>query len=408
MTKSCILKRTKTLSLILFLMIMIMSACTKKDNLTGDNWSGIRPITIVDSLFTQGFSFPAEGSVKGTEAIMLCGNYGGRDAISVMRFTGLPTEINTVEDATLQLVVLRRSPYSRGPISIDLFKLNKNWAVDSTAVISDADISTTPLNPVSISVPDTVATAGDTLSFVIPASQILAWQTEDVTGFNIVARTSDSGFVEFRTIESGYGPLLTFSYRKVGETSDRTYNQRAILDSYRVNAPVAGLTDNTFFLQSISPSRMYLKFELNETRFVDNEGNVLTPLQYKRCTINKAELVLYIKNNPYYNGINYSIFPYNVIRDSISTPIALVDSDVETISYSVASTGLISGDSIVVNITPIVQAITSGDRENKGVMLKSLHEMVNFGELEFWHFLDPALPANFEPKIRITYTPPYL
>ncbi len=406
MIKSNLLQRTLPLILIMFL--LLVSACTDKNNPTGDNWSGISPISFTDSLFTDGYSFPVDGNVKGTEAVMLCGNYNGRDAISVMRFTGMPTSFDTVQDAELKLVVLRRSPFARGTITVNAFKLNQNWSVDSTAVILDQNISTTALNLGSVMVPDTVVAAGDTITFTIPASQIQAWQAEDITGLNIVVRTEDAGFVEFRTMESGYGPLLTFKYRQEGDSSDRTYNQRAIMDSFRVLAPEFILADAQWQLQSISPSRLFLKFAINETSFVDNNGVVLTPLQYKRCTINKAELVLYIKTNPYYQGINYSILPYNVIKDSLVTPTALVNNDMELITFTTTATGMATGDSIVVNITPIMQAITSGDRENKGVVLKSLHEMINFGELEFWHFLDPMLPAGFEPKLRITYTPPYL
>ena len=135
---------------------------------------------------------------------------------------------------------------------------------------------------------------------------------------------------------------------------------------------------------------------------------MLSALQLKRCTINKAELVLYIKDNPYYNSIAYSILANNVLKDSISVPIVLSNSDTELIAFTPTASALIQGDSLRVNITPIVQAITSLDRPNRGIILRSLHEMVNLGELEFWHFLDAALPAGKEPKLIITYTPPYL
>ena len=128
----------------------------------------------------------------------------------------------------------------------------------------------------------------------------------------------------------------------------------------------------------------------------------------KRVTINKAQLVLYIKNNPYYEKVNYSLLALNVVKDSISTPIALEDGDTELMSYIGTTTGLASGDSIVINITPMVQGYTSGNIENKGIVIRSLHEMLNLGELEFWHFGDPTCPAAKKPVIRITYTPPFL
>lgn len=408
------LKRaTRVQRIMLFLMLVLLasfSACTKKDNLTGDNWSGISPITIIDSTFTDGYSYPVEGSVKGTEPVLLCANYMQKQAYTVIRFTGMPDPANldTVGNATLKIVALRRSPFARGSISVDVFKLNQNWVADSTAVIDNANIALTALNTSPIMVPDTLATAGDTLSITIPANDIRNWKTEDITGFNVVIRTQSDGFVEFRSIESGNGPLLTFEYKLNGESNDRTYNMRAIMDSYKVEAPAFEILPSAWKLQNISPSRLYMKFALDEGKFVDNSGNTLSALQLKRVTINKAEIVLYIKDNPYYNAISYSILANNVLRDSITVPISLTNNESELIAFTPTSTGIISGDSLRINITPIVQAITSQDRPNRGLILRSLHEMINLGELEFWHFMDAALPAGKEPKLIITYTPPYL
>jgi hypothetical protein len=138
------------------------------------------------------------------------------------------------------------------------------------------------------------------------------------------------------------------------------------------------------------------------------EGVPLSDTQLKRVTINKAQLVLYIKNNPYYEKISYSLLALNVVKDSISTPVALADGDTELMSYTGTTSGLATGDSIVINITPMIQGYTSGNIENKGIVIRSLHEMLNLGELEFWHFNDPLLPQNKKPVIRVTYTPPFL
>lgn len=393
--------------MLILISTFVVSGCTKKDNLTGDNWSGIRPISITDSLFTDGFSFPYEGKTTGTESVMLCGNYDGKEAISVMRFTGMPSNIDTVTDAELKVVVLRRSPFDRAAITLSLHKLTQNWAIDSTAVISDESITTAFVS--SIAVPNTIHNdTGDTLVISIAAEQIKEWSLTNVTGYNLVLKNESDSFVEIRSIESGNGPLLNFKYKKVGESNTRTYNSRANMDSHRLTVPTFEVTANNWTLQNLSPSRMFVKFELNPASFVDNDGVVMDSIRYKRCTINSAELVLYVKNNPYYGNLSYNIMPYNVTKDSVSAPITLTANDMELISPTTATSKIASGDSITIKITPIVQAYTSGDRVNKGIILRSQHEMLNFGLLELWHFDDPALPEGFAPKIRITYTPPYL
>ena len=85
----------------------------------------------------------------------------------------------------------------------------------------------------------------------------------------------------------------------------------------------------------------------------------------------------------------------------------LVTGDYEIIAYTVTSTGIIKGDSLTVDVTPIIQAYTSGDKTPKGIMIQSLQERKNFGSLEFWDCNEGTLPEK-KPYIKITYTPPFL
>ena len=125
-------------------------------------------------------------------------------------------------------------------------------------------------------------------------------------------------------------------------------------------------------------------------------------------TINKASLVLHIKNDDYYHSTkSYSLYPFNVVKESIETPVTLVKSDYETLVYTVTSSGTITGDSLTVDITPIIQAYTSGDKTPKGIVIQSTQERKNFGTLEFWD-CNESTAAEKKPYIKITYTPPYL
>ena len=85
----------------------------------------------------------------------------------------------------------------------------------------------------------------------------------------------------------------------------------------------------------------------------------------------------------------------------------MVKSDYEKLAYIDYSIGFIKGDSLTVDVTPIIQAYTSGEKIPKGIMIQSTQERRNFGTLEFWD-CNESTPAEKKPYIKITYTPPYL
>ncbi|PKN78164.1 MAG: hypothetical protein CVU48_09130, partial [Candidatus Cloacimonetes bacterium HGW-Cloacimonetes-1] len=219
-------KTMRLSSLTVIIAMILLTACTRKNNLTGDNWSDVRPLTFIDSVFTDGYSYPVEQKIKGTETTLLCSNYNGKSSIAMMRFNGLPevtaTGMTSVDSVSLKLIVLRRSPVRRSPILLDFYRLNQNWAADSTALVLDANM--VALNLGQVSIDDSVATTGDTLTIAIPSSVIMAWKTEDVTGFNLVIKTTSDGYGEFRSIDSGYGPLLSFKYKLAGDTANRSFS----------------------------------------------------------------------------------------------------------------------------------------------------------------------------------------
>ena len=68
--------RNLAASCLAFIGMLYLTGCTNKDNLTGNNWSGVTVQTIVDSTcFSDdcatgngGFSFPAEGKIGGAQS----------------------------------------------------------------------------------------------------------------------------------------------------------------------------------------------------------------------------------------------------------------------------------------------------------------------------------------------------
>jgi hypothetical protein len=387
-------------------LVMLVSACTRKDNLTGDNWSELTPMIAMDSTFYTGYSYTHAGKVKGTETSLVCGTDAAIDAISVMRFSGLADTIIVLQQPVLKLVATRRSPLNSNPLALSFHKLNANWAADSTDVISDVDIFS--LSIPYFTVQDTISTSGDTLSINIPNEIIENWKTEGVTGLNLVIKTiGERGhWMEFKSTESGNGPLLTFKYRIPGSTDTLSYSQRAIRDSYRVTGTQTEVTETTLILKNLLPQRIMIKNGLPLSIFKDKDGIVLSDLDRKRMTINKAELVLFIKENPYYVNTRCNFFPYRVKPDTLINNIVLTDSDLEIITHTYNSTSVIDADSVKIDITALTQAFTSGDVENNGIVIKNTSEMQNFGNLEFWHYANA--PAGKRPYVKIYYTVPYL
>lgn len=403
--------------LCLMTLVLSFSACTRKNNLTGNNWSDTKPLTFTDSLSASGFSFADTANVSGFEGSLLVAKMGAVESVPMIRFTGLPKSSllsggnSTVTEAKLLLSLKRRSAEPRSTLKLNFFRIKGRWTADSTNVVPDDSLVVSGI--AEFTVPVVPAGSDSLLSIPVPNEVIRNWQVADSTYFSLAIRCSDNSWAEFYSMEgsSSQGPKLEFKYRFAADAANSTlkeYSSFAITDSYRLNAPLGTQQQNVWLLRNISPSRIFLKFNLNPNNFRAMDGAMLDSLKLKRVTVNKAELVLYIKNNPYYGStIPYALRSFNVTKDSVSTAISLQEADYEFLTLTPSNTGLVRGDSIVVNITPQIQGYLSGNIVNKGVMIRSLQEMQNFGELEFWNDEPSTLPEN-RPKLRVKYTPPYL
>lgn len=409
------LKTALLLTLAMVTMVMV-TGCTNKDNLTGNNWSDIVPQSFTDSLFYGGFSYPGTKTVTGLESNLLCGDFPDKEAITVLRFTGLPDSLQIPaahRDSTwLELTLVKRSPLSGNPVQLRIFKLNQLWAADSTSLILDANLNE-EITSTAFTVPDTVLSAGTVVKIPVPYAKIQDWSSSaDSLGFNLVLKTTAGSFVELRSSETGRGPKLRFSYTAGADTTLKKYEYYPTRDSYRVNAEASPLLPGQWVIQNISPSRILVNFGLDYTKFKDSSGNVLSEKDRKRATINKAELVLYVKNNPYYLPPTQYNLRADWLKDSLNValPVAIAD---DKLTPGLTYQATVKDNCIVVNIIQVVQAFSSGDiaaweDQPFGVVIRSNQELLNFGKLELWQADDPEVPAGMKPKLNITYTPPYL
>ena len=399
--------------LALFALVLFSFACTKKDNLTGVNWAGDISHTFTDKTAIKGgYSFVADElsttdpGLKG----LLVGSWQGSSAQSLLRFSALPSTetlagYESISEAKLELVALRRDAQpQKEPLSLEFYKMLGGYAhpdsvdMDKLQYIGELEI------PAEIS-------SQDTLSLDLDAAEILNWPSEaDSTALNIfiTLKEAQEGFVEFRLSTFSEGAKLSFKYQMAADSEIESFNTHAIRQDIRFSATESGLLPEAFRISNFRFQRSYLDLDPVFTRFVDFDGTPLDSLALKRVNINKAELILHIKDLPNKsNTYSYFLKSY-LVKERPDSLDAIPTADLESISFyqSLQKQVLSTADSVAINITPIIQAYTSGKKEAQGIVLKSSYEKKDFGELEFYHPLDAETEKH--PYIRVKYSAPYL
>jgi len=412
--KSIHLQKMRLLIIATLFLAIMLGGCIKGHNPTGNNWSNVRPISFTTPMdIVAGYSFPGSGSLKGTETSLVCGNYNDLESVAFMRFTGLPS-VGTFhipeayQDSTyLNLVLTRKFSESRNPVEIMIYKLNQSWAADSTNLILDSNL--TLITPQLYTIIDSISSSGTQIKIPIPIEALEQWTSDaDTLGLTLAIKTGEDSYIEIKSLESGSGPKLRFLYRtNEEEQTEKKYEQYCTQDSYRIDEATAPILTNQWILSNIPSSRIFLYFPLDYSLFQDTEGNLLNEIQLKRMTINHAELIFYVKENPYYDTSTQYSIRADRLNDSLDINTAIAISD-DQVASGITTQSYIRGDSLTVNITPLIQAYTSGDKENYGIVIRSMQELKNYGKIELWHFNDNSTPPEKQPKLRITYTPPFL
>ncbi len=395
----------------IFVALLLMAGCTNKDNPTGNNWSNVAPITVEDSLsFDMGFSFPSNQEVSGSEPNLLVGDFEGTEVSLAAHFTALPDSFMVpaayADSSYLQLTLVRRSPVVRYPVRLSVYSLNQFWKEDDAGAIQDANLTLITQN---FTIPDSIFTGGTDVQIPLTPAFMNSLNAANRDSLSLVVKCEPEGYAEVRSRSTGRGPLLRFVYRSIdsdGEVAedDSEYEIRAVKDSYRIDRDSAAILENQWLISNINPSRLFVRWVDNWNLFTGPDGNVLDEARRKKVTINRAELIFSTKDNPYYgSSITYSLRADRWDGAPVTSAMELDEDDQAT---GITTSALIRGDSVVVKITPLVQAFVNGDKPNLGVVLLSTQELNNYGLLELWHFL--SAPAGKKPRLRITYTPSFL
>lgn len=395
---------------VILLFLLALLGCTKKNNLTGTNFSDIQPQYAENFDFEYGYTYDAEGKVSGKETVLLCGNHGGLEAVSFQKFSSLPriTDPALIDSAFFELTIVRSKPVYRYPLNLEFYKVNQSWEDSLTSQILDTNLELIP----GMTYNTASAIADSVFKIDVPVNILLSTEADTLIELSFAQRTSDAAYLEIKSLETYSGARLKIYYREsVAEDAEtKTYNSMASMDSYRIPQPSRTISDNSFLLRNIFPTRLYMKALIDTTLFT-RDGEVLSRVERKRCTINSAELILHVKNNPYYDtAINLKAFPFYVKDREVTNPANITSANTFSLNLSQAFEGKVVDDKISIPLTSQVQAMLLNDDISNygGVIIRSLQEMLNFGEIEFWHFDDPAIPDDKKPSIKIKYTIPYL
>lgn len=413
----------------LLLILILMGACTKKNNLTGTNWSDIDALSFADSdAVIGGYSFPADSllSISYNKKSLLVGNWQGSTAMSILRFTNLPdsaafAKYDEAIELKLDIVLQRRNEVQREPLALNFYQVHKGWAANPDT-LSEADYSLIP--DTRIVVPVSIITS-DTLSVSLPMSLIQYWLADadsptDRTGVNILIKAENEGFVEIKLSTATSGSKLKFKYKESTEATEYTDFERfAAMNAYSFTHPNdTQPSPETWILSNFAPQRMYVDLEPDFAMFKSETGATLLPEELKRLSINKAELVLHIKDElpNYKNTSSYRVSAFLLKeKPTANTVISTLDLQTPQFISSLESVVNTSSDSLVVNITPIIQAYISQKTFSddtvvtpKGIVIMSNYERKDFGEIEFYHPEDSSAAPEKRAYIRIKYTPPFL
>ncbi len=405
------------LSLIGFLLIMMFFVgCTEKKNLVGYDPSQNTTTKVLnndlESLNLNYFSYFDSLKYFPNNPKLCLGNKDGREARVLLRFSvNLPDSSVVGDTILIRLFALTANSPVLNSTSIDVKKLNSLWTekgvkFDSLAVLTGTSIM------------QSVSTYPDSIIIRLNRNDFLPWVNTDSTNFGVCISTTDTKLLEMWAYSATKCPKLSYKVTQGSKTPVVSYvNQNPISDTFVVSGPVySALRPQVLALSNILPERAFLKFDIDKTLFKDVDNNSLDSLTYEKMSINKAELVFFVNANySFIQDGNYTISPALLLKaDSTLTfnPLSISEDNKEYELYPPTEFTYVSGSAndVKVNITLMLQRITSGLRVNHGIVLfltkkastSTVYDQAgsDFERVEF------ISAGSSKPSLRVVYTLP--
>ena len=409
--------------IITVLALTVIFGCTTKTNLTGaGDGSGITPIeiTLPDTEFTEFYSIEDSTKNYANNTELIFGNYDNITSKALFIFSNFPDTISSFESTDSIFVTLTvdidDSFGNNDPeTNLNVAFIKTDWEENEATWFIPIDDSLWA-NGTEFSVEDyeliddiTITDETDTLRILLPEEIITNWVNEETDNFGLLLFTDnrDDAFSVINSSEAGNGPKLSFKYKKAEtDTVFTEYSKTALYDTFITDKVPETDSLNVLKISNICPTKMFIKFDI-EDYFTTNADGIDNIDDLNRMTINKAELILHQTGDFYMSDNNISLKPYLMTTDEPQIPF-VYDEDYKYIPNTVVSTDSLDVDEFKIDVTKVLQAITSGDNENFGIMIRSEYESKNFENVEFTAPDPNGSDAAVEPSLRIIYTPPYL
>ncbi|NLO44257.1 MAG: hypothetical protein GX106_04775 [Candidatus Cloacimonetes bacterium] len=409
---------------LLILPIILLSACTKKDNLTGTNWYDQDVLQITDNnAVVSAYSFMADDedlpSLSSGRKNILVANHDGVKAKALLRFTNLLSaeaidELAEFRNPKLNLEIARSSKGDESPISLKFYKVNQAYNADPDSILAEnleeltASATTWDKHTVSL----------DTLSVVLSYDIIRNWTSEeDSLGLNILVEIPEEsqGFLELRPAGSLAGASISYEYKNSEDDEGyQDYKNYAVLNTFSFQRAIDE-DSSAWRISNRSGKRLYIDLQPNFSLLKDADGMSLSDEIKKKTQVNHAELVLFVKDNPNFGNTVQYVFSTFLLKNRPESGAVIGTDDMVVASSIVPISNILytTRDSLSLNITPLIQAYLSEKTfadgeiiEPYGILIMSNYEMKDFGEVDFWDIL--TAPEDKKPYIRIQYTPPFL
>jgi len=397
------------------ILLVVILGCTQKDNQTGYPGDGVQPKEIVisdTSLFGNFYSYEDSCRNFNYNNKLLFGNYRNTQAISLLKFMSLPDTISVfLSDITLTLY--KKSELNFDNPEIKIGKILEYWnsseatwfaATDTTDWENEGNFWEL-IEDINVNIDE------DSINITLPENIINDWIEADSTNYGLAVFTEeDNSFIElYSSNESDAdksGPILSFDYQETEEDTTLVFSNEVEFDTFiYFSDPDLEKFDDQLLLSNIQPVKMFMEFDISDSVFYEADSSgIENENDYKWMAINKAELILnIIDDETYLSDPEISIRPYLVVNEDPSIPFVYED-DYEYITASTVDT--LTNNEFKIDITSFVQEITSGEKVNYGILLKTTNENKDFSHLEFADKND--IDETLRPKVRIIYTPPYL
>ena len=405
----------------ILIFILIIMGCTQKKNTVGVPNVNNEPIEMIISDTTYfGNFYSFEDSCRNYigNSKLVVGTYENNEAKSLIRFTSLPDTVYQFDSENITLTLWLEN--SLNFESLEFGKLKQEWveylvtweaATDSTDWEDDFfesldftfDVEQT--DSLNIEIPIEKFYSEVNRSYFVIDSLIYDY------GLILYSGSSDdeNRFIEIKSRESGTQPLLSFDYTPAEDDTSRTFSNTVTYDTSMflkkdgTNEDFVTFEDE-LIISNIQPIKMYLNFDISDSVFIADSSGIETNYDYTMMTINKAEIILSVKDSTEFTyplETSFTLFSYLVTSEDPQIPFAYSE-DYEYIYGSLNSSGSSADTEFIIDITKIVQVITSGENENNGILIKSTKENKDFSFIDFGTKFDEGK----EPKIRIIYTPP--